>query len=91
MVRSPDERVSTDSGDSSRLRCRANIGARQHASKSICIGENTPNDCRTRREADIDANNGHRPRVGFWRAIIGLEVAIYIALGRNDEADASRN
>ena len=27
MVRSPDERVSTDSGDSSRLRCRANIGA----------------------------------------------------------------
>jgi hypothetical protein len=91
MVRTSDERVGTDSGDSGRLRCRANIGARQHASKSICIGENTPNDCRTRREADIDANNGHRPRVGLWRAIIGLEVAIYIALGRNDEADASRN
>jgi hypothetical protein len=37
-------------------------------------------DCRTRRKANIDANNGHRPRVGFWRAIIGLEVAVNIAL-----------
>jgi hypothetical protein len=91
MIRTPDERVSADSSDSGRLRCRANIGARQHAGKSICIGEDAPNDCRTRRKANIDADNGHCPRVGFWRAIIGLEVAIYIALRRNDEADASRN
>jgi hypothetical protein len=91
MVRTPDERVSPDSGDSGRLRRRANIGARQHAGKSTCICEDTPNDCRTRCKADIDANNGHRPRIRFWRSIIRLEVAIYVALGRNDEADASRN
>jgi hypothetical protein len=84
MVRTPDERVRTDSGDSRRLRCRTNIGARQHPSKSICIGEDTPYDCRTRRKANVDANNGHRPRLGFRRAIIGLEVTIYIALRRND-------
>jgi hypothetical protein len=80
MVRTPNERVSTESGDSGRLRCGANIGARQHAGKSICIGEDTPNDCRTRRKANIDVNDGHRPRVGFGRAIIGLEVAVNIAL-----------
>jgi len=91
MVRTPDEGVSTDSRDSGRLRCRANVGARQHAGKSIRISKDTPNDRRTRRKANIDANNGHRPRVRFWRAIIGLEVAIYIALGRNDQTDASRN
>ena len=91
MIRTPDERISTNSGDCSRLHCRANISARQHAGKSICIGEDTPNDCRTRRKANIDAHNGHRPRVGFWGAIIGLEVAIYIALRRNDQADAGGN
>ena len=80
MVRAPDERVSTDSGDSCRLRCRTNIGARQHAGESTCVGEDTPNDRRTRRKTNIDADNGHRSRVGFWWAIIGLEVAIYIAL-----------
>ena len=57
MIRTPDERVSTDSGDRGRLRCRANISARQHAGKSICIGEDAPNDCRTRRKANIDADN----------------------------------
>jgi hypothetical protein len=91
MVRAPDERVSTDPGDSGRLRCRTNIGARQHAGKSICVGEDTPNDCRTGRKANVDADNGERSRIGLGRAIIGLEVAIYIALRRNDEANASRN
>ena len=29
---------------------------------------------------NFQPDNGHRSRVGFWWAIIGLEVAIYIAL-----------
>jgi hypothetical protein len=37
MVGTPDERVSTESGDSGRLRCGANIGARQHAGKSVSV------------------------------------------------------
>ena len=80
MVRTSNERISADTGHGCCLRGQASIRARQHAGKSARIGKHAPNDCRTRRKANVDTDDGHGPGVGFWRAIIRLEIAVYVAL-----------
>jgi hypothetical protein len=80
MVRTSNERISADTGHGCCLRRQASIRACQHARKSARFGKHASNDCRTRRKTNVDTDDGHGPSVSFWRTIIRLEIAVYVAL-----------
>ena len=72
------------------FRLCSGIGAGEHAGITVGSGKHVPDHCAAAGDADIEADLRHRARIRFRRTVIGLEIALHVALRADDQADARR-